>query len=188
MVQADDKNDLEHGKNRGDAGDTFPGASTNTSFTADSTPNSRSYGKADTSVALTKISASGAVMTVNVAVKPAKAKETKEGKKERAKERKEKEFFKDLFDWKMSWEGRGASGPSGASFYGAAYAPSDLEARLAALEARLTAIEPFINQTQRPDLSLSALEDEADIDEIRKEMEEEVLQAKRLFDTKPREY
>jgi len=195
LVQADGKNDLEAGKNRGDAGDVFPGSANNTSFTADSTPSSHSYGKADTHVAITKISLNGGIVTVNLAVKPAKAKESKESKKERAKERaKEKEVFKDLFDWKMSWEGRKANEAPGAPWgmpfspYGAAYAPSDLEARLATLEARLAAIEPFIDQSQRPDLSLSALEEEADIEQIRQEMEEEIIKAKRLFDSKPREY
>ncbi len=63
-----------------------------------------------------------------------------------------------------------------------------LEARLAALEARLAAFEPFIDASQRPDLSLSALEEEEDIEQIRKEMEEDIIKSKRLFDTKPREY
>lgn len=188
LVQADNKRDLELGHNRGDGGDVFPGTSQNSAFTNESTPNSKSYAGADTNVAVTKITASGAAISANLAVKPAKAKESKESKKERAKERaKEKEFFKDLFDWKMSWESRGAKA-SEAAAWGAAFAPSDLEARLAALEARLAAIEPFIDRTQRPDLSQSALEDEEDLEAIRQEMEEELLKAKRLFDSKPREY
>lgn len=190
LVQADNKRDLELGKNRGDTGDVYPGVSNNTTFTNDSTPSSKSYGGAETSVAVTKISASGATVTVNLAVKPAKAKESKETKKERAKE---KEFFKDLYDWKMSWESRrvkGAEGmgtPWGAPF-AAAMEQGSLEARLAALEARLAAFEPFIDASQRPDLSLSALEEEEDIEQIRKEMEEDIIKSKRLFDTKPREY
>lgn len=193
LVQADNKRDLELGKNRGDGGDVYPGSAKNTAFTASSTPNSNSYAHADTSVAITKISVSGAVMTANLAVKPAKAKETKETKKERAKERKEKEFFKDLYDWKMTWEGRGVKGMEGtgaawSTAYGAPMNVTDLEARIAVLEARLAAIEPFIDASQRPDLSMSALEDEADIEQIRKEMEEDILKAKRLLDSKPREY
>lgn len=190
LVQADGKRDLEGGKNRGDSGDPFPGSSNNTAFTATSDPNSNSYGKADTDVSVTKISASAPTMTAVVAVKPAKAKETKESTKESSKERvKEKEFFKDLFDWKMSWENWRTKGVEAA--YGAPWAapaPGDLEGRVAALEARLAAIEPFIGAAQRPDLSMSALEEEADIDEIRREMEEDILRAKRLFDSKPREY
>lgn len=126
-------------------------------------------------------------MTTQVAVKPAKSKETKENKKERAKEKeKEKEFFKELFDWKLSWETRGIKA-SEASEMG--YPPAmDVEARVAALEARLTALEPFIDASQRPDLRLSALADEPDIELIRGEIEDDILRAKRLYDTKPREY
>jgi immune inhibitor A len=190
LVQADGKRDLEQGSNRGDAGDPYPGSANNTAFTAASTPNSNSYAHADTNVSVTKIGPSGAVMSAFVAVKPAKAKETKEGRKERSKDRKdkEKEFFKDLFDWKKNWEGTGAK-PAEMAGYGMPYGASpDLEARLAALEARLAALEPFIDLSLRPDLSQSALDEEADLAELQSEMEEEVLKAKRLFDAKPREY
>ncbi|MBP1692743.1 MAG: family metalloprotease protein [Chloroflexi bacterium] len=194
LMQADGKRDLEQGHNRGDGGDVYPGTSGNTSFTVSSTPNSKSYGNADTSVAVTKISAPSATMNANLAVKTAKAKETKESRKETAKE---KEWFKDLFDWKRSWEGwspkaaDAAGAPWGAPYnmpYSAAMGPTSLEARVAALEARLSAIEPFIDASQRPDLRQSALQDEADIEQIRTEMEDEILKAKRLFDSKPREY
>jgi immune inhibitor A len=193
LVQADNARHLEQGSNRGDGGDVYPGASSNAAFTNESTPSSKSYAGADTNVAVTKITASGASVSANLAVKPAKAKESKESKKERAKERsKEKEFFKDLFDWKVSWESRAPKAEEAAAWaagpWGAAIAPADLAARLAALEARLAAIEPFIDRTQRPDLSQSALEEEADLEAIRQEMEEELLKAKRLFDSKPREY
>jgi immune inhibitor A len=191
LVQADGKRDLELGKNRGDGGDVYPGNSANTSFNAASTPNSNSYGGAETNVAVTKIAIGATGVSANLAVKPAKSKESKEGMKETAKERKEKEFFKDLFDWKLSVEGRGTrvlEGFGGVGSSAAAYAPGDLEARLAAVEARLAAIEPFIDQSQRPDLTYSALQDEADIEQIRQEMEEELVKAKRLFDSKPREY
>jgi immune inhibitor A len=199
LMQADGQRDLEQGRNRGDTGDPYPGSSGNTNFNATSTPNSNSYAHADTEVAVTKISASAATMTASFAVKPAKSKESKETTKETAKETREKakEFFKDLFDWKLSWEGRGVKsaeggmapmGAPGAFPFGAAYAPGNLDARVAALEARLASIEPFIDQTQRPDLTQSALQDEADIEEIRKQMEDEMIKAKRLFDSKPREY
>ena len=52
----------------------------------------------------------------------------------------------------------------------------------------LTALEPFIDASQRPDLRLSALADEPDIELIRGEIEDDILRAKRLYDTKPREY
>ena len=187
LVQADNQRDLEQGNNRGDAGDVFPGNSNNVTFSPTSTPNSNSYAHADTNVALTKISASGASMTAQVAVKPAKSKETKESKKERAKEKeKEKEFFKELFDWKLSWETRGVKASEAPEMD---YPPSmDVEARVAALEARLAALEPFIDASQRPDLRLSALSDEPDIELIRAEIEDDILRSKRLYDTKPREY
>jgi len=122
LMQADGKRQLELSQNRGDNGDPYPGTSGNTSFNATSTPNSKSYGGQDTSVSISAISVSGAVMTATVGVslkstikdsKDAKdrIKDTKEGKegkdfkelskerkdqKDRIKERKEgKEFFKE---------------------------------------------------------------------------------------------
>jgi immune inhibitor A len=53
LVQADGHKDLENGSNRGDAGDPYPGASDNRSFTLDTTPSSRSYAGVDTCVKLT---------------------------------------------------------------------------------------------------------------------------------------
>lgn len=190
LVQADGKRDLEQGSNRGDAGDPYPGSANNTAFTPTSTPNSESYAHASTDVSVTKIGPVGALMSAFVAVKPAKSKETKEARKERGKDRKdkEKEFFKDLFDWKKNWETTGPK-PAEMAGYGTPYgAPSDVEARLAALEARLAALEPFIDASLRPDMSQSALDEEEDIASIRSEMEEDILKAKRLFDAKPREY
>ena len=63
LMQADGKHDLEFNRNRGDDGDCYPGTSNNTVFSATSTPNSKSYASADTSVAVTNISAPGPVMT-----------------------------------------------------------------------------------------------------------------------------
>jgi len=70
-VQADGKRDLELGRNRGDAGDAYPGTSANTAITPTSTPSSGSYGGQDTAVSLTGISPSGPTMTATVSVSPA---------------------------------------------------------------------------------------------------------------------
>lgn len=53
---------------RGDTGDPFPGSSINTSFTATSNPNSKSYTGKDTFVSITNISRPSQNMTMNVGV------------------------------------------------------------------------------------------------------------------------
>jgi immune inhibitor A len=70
LVQADGKRDLERGRNRGDAGDAYPGTSGNTALTPTSTPSSDSYAGKDTAVSLTGISSSGTAMTATVSVHP----------------------------------------------------------------------------------------------------------------------
>jgi immune inhibitor A len=92
LMQADGKQDLETAANRGDAGDAFPGSTSNTAFTHTSTPSSKSYGGLNTCVSVTSIGPAGPVMPVNVAVK-CKVKEVKERKdvKEARKEA-QKEF------------------------------------------------------------------------------------------------
>ncbi len=94
LEQADGKRDLELDRNRGDAGDPFPGSANVTSFGPGTTPNSRSYGGQDTCVAISSISPSGATMTANVTVTCGKAvaKDLKDAAKER------KESLKDLKD------------------------------------------------------------------------------------------
>jgi immune inhibitor A len=94
LMQADGKKDLEHGSNRGDSGDSFPGASGNTSFADATNPNSKSYANSSTCVAVTGITPSSPTMTANVQVK-CKGKELKD-----IKELKElhKEVFKDVKD------------------------------------------------------------------------------------------
>ena len=61
LMQADGKRDMEHNVNRGDAGDPYPGSSNNRTFNATSNPSSKSYANSDSCVAVTGISASGAV-------------------------------------------------------------------------------------------------------------------------------
>ena len=62
-----------------------------------------------------------------------------------------------------------------------------LKRAVAALEARLTALEPFIDASQRPDLGSVHLQMNL-TSVIRGEIEDDILRAKRLYDTKPREY
>jgi hypothetical protein len=55
------------------------------------------------------------------------------------------------------------------------------------MEARLGALEPFIERALRPDLSHSALRNEEDLGPTRSKMYEAANTAKRALDTKPRE-
>ena len=102
LVQADGRRDMELDRNRGDAGDPYPGSAGNTSFNVNSNPNSKSYVGQDTCVSVNGISASGATMTATVGVHCGKslAKDTKD-RKDRIKERKDtKEIVKDRKDVK----------------------------------------------------------------------------------------
>jgi immune inhibitor A len=70
LVQADGNRDLELDRNRGDAGDPYPGSGNNRTFNGGSTPSSRSYAGQETNVALSDISPAGPTMTATVAVSP----------------------------------------------------------------------------------------------------------------------
>jgi len=66
LMEADGLNQLKLGINRGDAGDPFPGLSTNRTFNYSSTPNSRLYSGADSLAAVTNISDCAPTMTANL--------------------------------------------------------------------------------------------------------------------------
>ena len=66
LMQADGARDMEHNRDRGDAGDPYPGDHNNRTFNSTSTPNSKSYSHADSHVAVTGIGPSGATMTVQI--------------------------------------------------------------------------------------------------------------------------
>jgi M6 family metalloprotease-like protein len=75
LVQADNLYDLEHSpdgeeKNRGDAGDPFPGTSNRRAFTKSTTPNSKKYSGAASNVFVTRISDSGPTMTATLRLAP----------------------------------------------------------------------------------------------------------------------
>lgn len=169
LLQADGKKDLELNHNRGDAGDCWPGTTSNTNFTATSTPNSKSYAGQATCVAVTGISAAAETMSatlqVKCKIKIAKEfiKETKEVRKDTKELRKdsvpdkslrlekpvaaEKRPDKTLVENKLSdnklSEGKfsdgGRPGLPGGGGLGSGASLEELFARVAALEA---AIQP----------------------------------------------
>jgi M6 family metalloprotease-like protein len=103
LMQADGSRHLENNANRGDAGDSYPGSSGNSSFTDTSTPNSKSYAGSNTCVSVTSISPTGSTMTAHLGVRcslkpPKDVKEIKEIKevKERPKESKEIKDVKEI--------------------------------------------------------------------------------------------
>ncbi|WP_420130195.1 M6 family metalloprotease domain-containing protein [Longimicrobium sp.] len=73
LLQADGRPDLNQGRNRGDAGDPFPGSANNVALTGSTVPSTRSYNDVATGVALTQISAPGPVMTATVTVRSGSA-------------------------------------------------------------------------------------------------------------------
>jgi immune inhibitor A len=68
LEQADNQFNLEHDANDGDAGDPFPGSTSNFSFTSITSPNSDSYEAGATIVGVTNISASGMTMVADLIV------------------------------------------------------------------------------------------------------------------------
>lgn len=123
--------------------------------------------------------------------------------KDLIKDKREKDFlkdkrekdFKDIKEWKEKDKDRfekppseklvdkpgegGGGGRSGGAPQG------DLESRVAALEGALAGLEPFIGRELRPDLGAAALEYENDLEDVRAQMLEGAVGAKRLMDTKP---
>ena len=67
-MEADGRTHLQDGTNRGDAGDPFPGSSSNANFTATTTPGSLAYSGLETCVSLTGIAKSGASIKAKVSV------------------------------------------------------------------------------------------------------------------------
>jgi immune inhibitor A len=167
LMQADNRRDLESSPgNRGDAGDCYPGTANNTTFSATSSPNSKSYANAASCVAVTGISASNAVMTATLQVKctikikdfkdhKEVLKDHKEIKEKDVKERKDvkehkefKEFDKPLTDHPRKpnidktaaldkpFDRPGGGGDLGGGGLGRQQSPGD-----SSLEARVAAIE-----------------------------------------------
>ncbi|GAB4026879.1 M6 family metalloprotease domain-containing protein [Spirosoma koreense] len=192
LMQADGNRDLELDHNRGDGGDVFPGTGNKRTFSGSSTPNSNSYAGSGTCVAVTNISDSGPTMTAKFQVKCKvigkeliKDKEVIENKpiKDKAlikelekpaidkpvKEKSEKEIFEKPGDGKFSEQG------------GFGLNPSDVINRLANLENRMGALEPFIAQSLRPDLSAGAFSQEDDQTGVDPELS---FDNKRSLDTK----
>jgi immune inhibitor A len=175
LMQADGKRDMELHHSRGDGGDPYPGSTGNTSFHKTSTPNSTSYSGVDTCVSVTAISAPGAVMTANVAVKCKLVEKKAEKQIEKKLEKSNKEFNKEFVGEKTSFfdkrpekpqidkmtafdkgfsekfsEGKFTEGKfsEGGGFPGFnfGFAPPQ-DPRLAELEARVAALEAGLNKT-----------------------------------------
>ncbi|MEE8576534.1 MAG: M6 family metalloprotease domain-containing protein, partial [candidate division Zixibacteria bacterium] len=68
LEQADGLFNLEHNSGNGDAGDVFPGSSSNSTFGSASLPSSDSYLSGATTVSVSNISSSGTVMTADLSV------------------------------------------------------------------------------------------------------------------------
>ncbi|MEN6518936.1 MAG: M6 family metalloprotease domain-containing protein [Methanospirillum sp.] len=166
LLQADGLKELESGTNRGNAGDTYPGTSGNTSFTKTTTPNSLSYGGVDTCVQITNISPSAPVMTANIRTSCVKLKKElkkdliKELKKDLQKELKietkelkietkeikelkiETKLLKDKTDTYKKIEIPGLPGEPGIpGWSGRARAGGSQDPEMSVLESRVTALE-----------------------------------------------
>lgn len=181
LIQADGKRHLELARNRGDAGDPYPGSSSNTSLTSNSTPNTNSFAGQDTCVSITAISASAATMTATLSVTCGKQviKDFKDGKdsskdlgkehvkdglgelkipfKEGIKEIKEiKEHLKEHVKEFKDISDKQFDRPPGGGLRSAE--TTDLERRVAALEELVAggAAQPFIGTDIRPELTGAA--------------------------------
>jgi len=99
LMQADSKRDMELDRNRGDAGDPYPGSSGNSAFNATSTPSSNSYANQSTCVSVTGISASGPTMSASVSVQCGKSM-VKDAKDLKDRSKDQKELTKDRKDAK----------------------------------------------------------------------------------------
>ena len=109
LVQADGKRDLELKRNRGDAGDPYPGSSGNSAFSHTATPNSDSYTGQDTCVSITAISGSAPTMSASITVRCGKgvAKDLKDGPKDFKEPWKDRKDLKESFkDFKEPWKDR----------------------------------------------------------------------------------
>ncbi|TQK01271.1 M6 family metalloprotease domain-containing protein [Herbaspirillum sp. SJZ107] len=211
LVQADNRKDLEGGKNRGDAGDVYPGTSNNTSFSNSSSPNSKSYAGQSTCVSVTSISAPGPVMTANVTVKctPKLGKELMKDKelvlekpvRDKVPEKPfaDKLIEKPQIDKSLTYEkptDKPADKPREGGLPGRLTSASPagdahIEARMAQLESVVgsligqpgaAAAQPFIAAQLRPDLSQGALA--AEDENAQEAMQRGDAGAKRSFDTK----
>jgi len=88
LLEADGKNQLQDGANRGDAGDPYPGSAGNNAITSATMPSSKSYGNVDSCVQVTNIGASAASMKVRLIVKCAGGPQASTRKRPAKKQRK----------------------------------------------------------------------------------------------------
>jgi len=177
LVQADGNCDLENGNDRGDGGDPFPGSANKTSWNTTSTPNSKSYAGVSTGISISSIQLIGEEIKARLTVR---SRTRVKGLKDFLKDLKEKDL-KDLNKDTKEVEKPGEAVMAAGDGAGQGEL-TNLEHRVAALETKLAAIEPFINSSLRPDLSGSPLAYEEDLGEIQSQMEEGAARAKRLYD------
>lgn len=202
LEQADGQGHLGTGANRGDGGDPYPGSAGNGTFDNSSTPNSRSYAGSNTCVAVTAISPSGPTMTADMRVECRKSalKEVQDKTADKRFEkalRIEKPFVREksvafekpvnaekpIIDKRVSYDKGWDYDYDYRSGAGAARGGSDdTAARLAALEAAVAAIEPFIQGAMRPDLDASGLQEEDDLRAMRTQMRTRTRVDKRFMD------
>jgi len=187
LEQADGQGDLEARRNRGDAGDPYPGSSENRSFDDEATPSSRSYAGGATRVSVSEISDPAVAMTARLGVRrevrpfqqqqqpqPWKTDLDKRGIKDWRKEvAKEKEQLKEhgeteLLDLREKINHDKQIRESHFDDW-RGFDPrirggdlQGLETRLTALEARLGQAQPFIPGELRPDLRSAPLSGEDD--------------------------